>query len=890
MANIYGVQPVKETDVRDGGDIAVATTKGALQAAQMGAKYGPWVAGGAALAGGIYAFTQQKKGQEQEKENLKNDKIHNSYQESLEGRSLREDTMVSAQAKYGMNAKNRYETAEIEGDGSGSADGIGEIHVDKDYNIKNVAKGGKRHEDGGFEINNLEKTDTIFPTQNNEKEFNKVMGAINKWKLRRDPRAKKFLDKTKNSLPTDEDYGYDKKYADGKLGEAAAKKREASKQKFEKVYPGIDFDWYIEHQNNPKNNKDVKSAWAEEADEWKASQWEKENVAKEKFEKINYNGQMIDNDFKLDDIATDLNPYNTMTSLDELNEDAQDDAQDRNRPSSQDYLKASDMTKGMTDAQIEELADGIIKAEETGSFQGKDLSIAEFTADNPYTKAGKIGKIETRDDLIKLLKNHYIPDIKKNLGEDNFNKINTDVLKELTDWNFNSGRSASDVLAYASGEITLDKWNDTGTNPLPKDFENISLDKVAAAKHDGYKTDGYVPGTKTVANPKGTRYTLDNPNPAYDATWKGRIGHTQDAETYKKVTDTYNGVDPQAVANNATTPPTKRFDLTPPGSGADVPIVKATFDNSNGVPYINDPIPESDPTPKTVTNNSDNNVVNQPTNKFADESDFFDYDTEEEQEKTEELEFLQKDDEKVGERYGGEYHLDSAGKKVYTKDLMDQDRLKDKTDKTDPWDEITKMEQYNNPGKYASALNKAYVGNKPIDEVERRYVNSDKYKYEDMSAKDRQANVEQRNYQALSMRGKGLTSGQIQSYGAQNARQYYGNEEGINAREYAKMKGIANENVNISNKDQSTNLALANKYDEQDAMSEAVRQKYKDAAYSDYAKLSQLDEQKKYMMNKDRKMFLRDKATLPFLGTKDMKVTSDGIRYIKDENGNFRAE
>ena len=188
-------------------NIAVATTKGALQAAQMGAKYGPWVAGGAALAGGIYAFTQQKKGQEQEKENLKNDKIHNSYQESLEGRSLREDTMVSAQAKYGMNAKNRYETAEIEGDGSGSADGIGEIHVDKDYNIKNVAKGGKRHEDGGFEINNLEKTDTIFPTQNNEKEFNKVMGAINKWKLRRDPRAKKFLDKTKNSLPTDEDYG-----------------------------------------------------------------------------------------------------------------------------------------------------------------------------------------------------------------------------------------------------------------------------------------------------------------------------------------------------------------------------------------------------------------------------------------------------------------------------------------------------------------------------------------------------------------------------------------------------------------------------------------------------------------------------------------------------------
>ena len=470
-----------------------------------------------------------------------------------------------------------------------------------------------------------------------------------------------------------------------------------------------------------------------------------------------------------------------------------------------------------------------------------------------------------------MLKNHYIPDIKKNLGEENFNKINTDVLKELTDWNFNSNRSARDVLAYASGEITLDKWNSSGTNPLPKDFENISLDKVAAAKHDGYKTNGTDPNT-------GKRYTLDSPNPAYDATWKGRVGHTQDADTYKKVTDTYNGVDPQDPNSVQIDPATKK-------PVEEAVIKKVGFDDvANNASTPNNFVPATADTNTADTNKSDNNVVNQPTNKFADESDFFDYDTEEEQEKTEELEFLQKDDEKVGERYGGEYHLDSAGKKVYTKDLMDQDRPKDKTD---PWDEITKMEQYNNPGKYASALNKAYVGNKPIDEVERRYVNSDKYKYEDMSAKDRQANVEQRNYQALSMRGKGLTSGQIQSYGAQNARQYYGNEEGINAREYAKMKGITNENVNIGNKDQSTNLALANKYDEQDAMSEAVKQKYKDAAYSDYAKLSQLDEQKKYMMNKDRKMFLRDKATLPFLGTKDMKVTSDGIRYIKDENGNF---
>ena len=176
------------------------------------------------------------------------------------------------------------------------------------------------------------------------------------------------------------------------------------------------------------------------------------------------------------------------------------------------------MPKGLTDAQIEKLADRIIKFEtKKGSFQGTKLSIADFTKGNPYLP----GQVKTREDLIGLLKDYYIPAVKKNIGEENFNKLDTSIINELVDWNFNSNRSAKDVLAYAAGDITLDKWNGSGTNPLPKNFDKITLREVEAAKHDGYKTDGKDPKT-------GKRYTLENPNPAYELTWKHRIGSTQE--------------------------------------------------------------------------------------------------------------------------------------------------------------------------------------------------------------------------------------------------------------------------------------------------------------------------------------------------------------------------
>tara|TARA_R110000822_G_scaffold2004_6_gene9542 strand:- start:2769 stop:4790 length:2022 start_codon:yes stop_codon:yes gene_type:complete len=217
--NVYGVQRVDEPEVRDGLDIAASSASLAAQGAQAGATLGPWGAVGGAVAGFGMGVAGGVAGQAREQRTFDKAEGRNEFVEDLEGRGLRTNKYVRAQAKDGMKLKNKYETVEIEGDGSGAVDGIGEIHVDKNYNIKNIAKGARRHEDGGFKIDDLKEDDVIFPTQNSEKEYNRVMGAIKRWKLNGDSRAKKFLDSKSKALPTDVDYGYDtegKKYAEGK--------------------------------------------------------------------------------------------------------------------------------------------------------------------------------------------------------------------------------------------------------------------------------------------------------------------------------------------------------------------------------------------------------------------------------------------------------------------------------------------------------------------------------------------------------------------------------------------------------------------------------------------------------------------------------------------------
>lgn len=216
----YGLQKVKETEPRDNMDIA----KGALGTAASGAKIGNKIGGTyGAVAGGVigagYGLFTGKSEQFQEKEQLRLDESYNRFVDDINQRGIPDTNTVAAQAKYGMYSKGYISDAEIEGDGSGREDGAGEVHVDSNYNIKNLANGKPTHKEGGVDLpkngeKSLQEGDVIFNWQGSKKKFEKGMNMLNRYKFRNDPVAKRWLDKEKESLPTDKDYA-EGKYPDG---------------------------------------------------------------------------------------------------------------------------------------------------------------------------------------------------------------------------------------------------------------------------------------------------------------------------------------------------------------------------------------------------------------------------------------------------------------------------------------------------------------------------------------------------------------------------------------------------------------------------------------------------------------------------------------------------
>jgi hypothetical protein len=202
---MYGIQKVPETEVRSNGDLAMGTASGAAIGAQAGSSFGVagTIAGG--FIGGAAGLFGGMAGQDEEKKMLTKQQDRNDFVDSLSGRGQRADVEVARQAENGMNA-NKSMVAEIEGDG-GRYKGIGEIHVDKNFNIKTVAAGAPKHEEGGYMIS-MEEGDAVFPTQNNEKDFRSALNDLKRYNVYGDKRALKRLEKRRDSLPTNEDYGY----------------------------------------------------------------------------------------------------------------------------------------------------------------------------------------------------------------------------------------------------------------------------------------------------------------------------------------------------------------------------------------------------------------------------------------------------------------------------------------------------------------------------------------------------------------------------------------------------------------------------------------------------------------------------------------------------------
>ena len=212
--NIYGVQKRPEQEVRSGLDMAVGASSSAATGAKIGNQILPGGigAGVGGAAGLLFGLEQQRQGRIKEEIQKESDVAHNKFVDSLGGRVAQQQYYAPVQARNGMRA-SKYAIGEIEGDGSGNQNGLGEIHTDKNYNIKNIPNGGKTHEEGGVKVE-MSEGDIVFPTQGNKQMYDKVMGLISRYK-RGDSNAKVQLEKIRQSLPSDNEA---KEYQEGTKG------------------------------------------------------------------------------------------------------------------------------------------------------------------------------------------------------------------------------------------------------------------------------------------------------------------------------------------------------------------------------------------------------------------------------------------------------------------------------------------------------------------------------------------------------------------------------------------------------------------------------------------------------------------------------------------------
>lgn len=204
-SNIYGIQKVEETNVRSNRDVAMSSTGAMSQGSEAGSEIagsgGAMVGAVVGLGVGLYANKQAKK---EEKRLRTAQQGYNKFVGSMAGRAARSQQVVGPQAKKGMVSKGRYQVAEIEGAGAGK---VGEIHTDKNFNIKTVANGAPKHENGGVTVS-VKEGDIIFPTQGKDKDYRSVMRDIKRYKMG-DSKAGKRLRARRDKLPKDSDYEFE---------------------------------------------------------------------------------------------------------------------------------------------------------------------------------------------------------------------------------------------------------------------------------------------------------------------------------------------------------------------------------------------------------------------------------------------------------------------------------------------------------------------------------------------------------------------------------------------------------------------------------------------------------------------------------------------------------
>ena len=187
--NIYGIQKMPETEVRNGETIAKNTgiAAGTTFADEMGKHGNPKIAAGMAVISGGTAFAQDKFAQNKERRANNKENAYNQYTDDLADVDIAQNRQVAGIGEKGFN---RYDgMANIEG---------GELVTDKNHNTVYDAKGDPSHENRGKNIeldgHNVIPKDKRTAWLNAVKEFKMGSG-------KQVTRAKAKLDSIVSNLP-----------------------------------------------------------------------------------------------------------------------------------------------------------------------------------------------------------------------------------------------------------------------------------------------------------------------------------------------------------------------------------------------------------------------------------------------------------------------------------------------------------------------------------------------------------------------------------------------------------------------------------------------------------------------------------------------------------------
>lgn len=142
-----------------------------------------------------------------------------------------------------------------------------------------------------------------------------------------------------------------------------------------------------------------------------------------------------------------------------------------------------------------------------GSATGTGLSNWGY---NNWQKFGHKAAPSSIDEAIQYYKQDYLPQV---------SQYPMGLRERMGDYIYNTGRNANDLLLYNAGKISLDQLNSPNTftnewNQFGADIQNMYsnpnfINKLDESRDAVYRT---------------TKQVNGKPNPAYDATWKGRLG------------------------------------------------------------------------------------------------------------------------------------------------------------------------------------------------------------------------------------------------------------------------------------------------------------------------------------------------------------------------------